>query len=142
MRTTPGPACWIGINSRHEKLACRAGLWTRLGIFGTPPLLHQSRLRTDPGSDAGGLTWGYGIEMQDRVQHLNINIGFLRHRRTAQMHCVQLAPQAFCQPLEIEQLAIGARCERLREEYWSALYGLGTSIPVTALDVESARLLQ
>ncbi len=31
------------------------------------------------------------------------------------------------------------RLKRLREEYWSALYGLGTSIPVTALDVESAR---
>jgi len=31
------------------------------------------------------------------------------------------------------------RLKRLREEYWSALYGLGTSIPVTALDEESAR---
>lgn len=31
------------------------------------------------------------------------------------------------------------RLKRLREEYWSALYGLGTSIPVTALDKESAR---
>jgi type I restriction enzyme M protein len=31
------------------------------------------------------------------------------------------------------------RLKRLREEHWSALYGLGTSIPVTALDVESAR---
>jgi len=31
------------------------------------------------------------------------------------------------------------RLKRLREEYWSALYGLGTSIPVTALDVASAR---
>ena len=31
------------------------------------------------------------------------------------------------------------RLKRLREEYWSALYGLGTSIPVTGLDVESAR---
>lgn len=31
------------------------------------------------------------------------------------------------------------RLKRLREEYWSALYGLGTSIPVTALDVHSAR---
>ena len=31
------------------------------------------------------------------------------------------------------------RLKRLREEYWSALYGLGTSIPVTALDMESAR---
>jgi type I restriction enzyme M protein len=31
------------------------------------------------------------------------------------------------------------RLKRLREEYWSALYGLGTSIPVTALDAESAR---
>ncbi len=31
------------------------------------------------------------------------------------------------------------RLKRLREEYWSALYGLGTSIPVTALDPESAR---
>lgn len=31
------------------------------------------------------------------------------------------------------------RLKRLREEYWSALYGLGTSIPVTALDSESAR---
>lgn len=31
------------------------------------------------------------------------------------------------------------RLKRLREEYWSALYGLGTSIPVTTLDVESAR---
>lgn len=31
------------------------------------------------------------------------------------------------------------RLKRLREEYWSALYGLGTSIPVTALDTESAR---
>ncbi|WFC14691.1 N-6 DNA methylase [Aeromonas salmonicida] len=31
------------------------------------------------------------------------------------------------------------RLKRLREEYWSALYGLGTSIPVTALDVDSAR---
>lgn len=31
------------------------------------------------------------------------------------------------------------RLKRLREEHWSALYGLGTSIPVTALDAESAR---
>jgi type I restriction enzyme M protein len=31
------------------------------------------------------------------------------------------------------------RLKRLREEYWSALYGLGTSIPVTALEVDSAR---
>jgi type I restriction enzyme M protein len=31
------------------------------------------------------------------------------------------------------------RLKRLREEYWSALYGLGTTIPVTALDTESAR---
>ncbi len=31
------------------------------------------------------------------------------------------------------------RLKRLREEYWSALYGLGTSVPVTALDTESAR---
>ena len=31
------------------------------------------------------------------------------------------------------------RLKRLREEYWSALYGLGTSIPVTALDTQSAR---
>lgn len=31
------------------------------------------------------------------------------------------------------------RLKRLREEYWSALYGLGTSIPVTALDTDSAR---
>ncbi|QDL39327.1 N-6 DNA methylase [Rhodoferax sediminis] len=31
------------------------------------------------------------------------------------------------------------RLKRLREEYWSALYGLGTSIPVTVLDTESAR---
>ena len=31
------------------------------------------------------------------------------------------------------------RLKRLREEYWSALYGLGTNIPVTALDPESAR---
>jgi type I restriction enzyme M protein len=31
------------------------------------------------------------------------------------------------------------RLKRLREEYWSALYGLGNSIPVTALDIESAR---
>ena len=31
------------------------------------------------------------------------------------------------------------RLKRLREEHWSALYGLGTSIPVTALEVESAR---
>jgi type I restriction enzyme M protein len=31
------------------------------------------------------------------------------------------------------------RLKRLREEYWSALYGLGTSIPVTALDMHSAR---
>lgn len=31
------------------------------------------------------------------------------------------------------------RLKRLREEYWSALYGLGTNIPVTALDLESAR---
>lgn len=31
------------------------------------------------------------------------------------------------------------RLKRLREEYWSALYGLGTSIPVTTLDMESAR---
>ena len=31
------------------------------------------------------------------------------------------------------------RLKRLREEYWSALYGLGTSISVTALDVDSAR---
>jgi type I restriction enzyme M protein len=31
------------------------------------------------------------------------------------------------------------RLKRLREQYWSALYGLGTSIPVTALDTHSAR---
>lgn len=31
------------------------------------------------------------------------------------------------------------RLKRLREEYWSALYGLGTSIPVTVLDDENAR---
>ena len=31
------------------------------------------------------------------------------------------------------------RLKRLREEYWSALYGLGTSIQVTALDAENAR---
>jgi len=31
------------------------------------------------------------------------------------------------------------RLKRLREEYWSALYGLGTSVQVTALDPESAR---
>lgn len=31
------------------------------------------------------------------------------------------------------------RLKRLREEYWSALYGLGTSIQVTALDAEHAR---
>jgi type I restriction enzyme M protein len=31
------------------------------------------------------------------------------------------------------------RLKRLREEYWSALYGLGTSISVKVLDVESAR---
>jgi type I restriction enzyme M protein len=31
------------------------------------------------------------------------------------------------------------RLKRLREEYWSALYGLGMSIPVTVLDKESAR---
>lgn len=31
------------------------------------------------------------------------------------------------------------RLKRLREEYWSALYGLGTNIPVTALDEDSAR---
>ena len=31
------------------------------------------------------------------------------------------------------------RLKRLREEYWSALYGLGTSVPVTALDPDSAR---
>ena len=31
------------------------------------------------------------------------------------------------------------RLKRLREEYWSALYGLGTSIPVMTLDMESAR---
>lgn len=31
------------------------------------------------------------------------------------------------------------RLKRLREEYWSALYGLGTSIPVMVLDTESAR---
>lgn len=31
------------------------------------------------------------------------------------------------------------RLKRLREEYWSALYGLGTNIPVTVLDPESAR---
>lgn len=31
------------------------------------------------------------------------------------------------------------RLKRLREEYWSALYGLGTNIPVTALDRESAQ---
>jgi type I restriction enzyme M protein len=31
------------------------------------------------------------------------------------------------------------RLKRLREEYWHALYGLGTSISVTALDSESAR---
>lgn len=31
------------------------------------------------------------------------------------------------------------RLKRLREEYWSALYGLGTSIQVTALDEKSAR---
>lgn len=31
------------------------------------------------------------------------------------------------------------RLKRLREEYWSALYGLGTSFSVTVLDPESAR---
>ena len=31
------------------------------------------------------------------------------------------------------------RLKRLREEYWSALYGLGTSISVTSLDIQSAR---
>ena len=31
------------------------------------------------------------------------------------------------------------RLKRLREEYWSALYGLGTNFSVTALDEESAR---
>jgi type I restriction enzyme M protein len=31
------------------------------------------------------------------------------------------------------------RLKRLRKEYWSALYGLGTSIPVTSLDMQSAR---
>ncbi len=31
------------------------------------------------------------------------------------------------------------RLKRLREEYWSALYGLGTSIQVTSLDIDSAR---
>ncbi|SDZ85782.1 N-6 DNA methylase [Microbulbifer marinus] len=31
------------------------------------------------------------------------------------------------------------RLKRLREEYWSALYGLGTRVQVTALDIESAR---
>jgi type I restriction enzyme M protein len=31
------------------------------------------------------------------------------------------------------------RLKRLREEYWSALYGLGTTMAVTALDSESAR---
>jgi type I restriction enzyme M protein len=31
------------------------------------------------------------------------------------------------------------RLKRLREEYWSALYGIGISIPVTALDILSAR---
>ena len=31
------------------------------------------------------------------------------------------------------------RLKRLREEYWSALFGLGTSFQVTALDSESAR---
>lgn len=31
------------------------------------------------------------------------------------------------------------RLKRLREEYWSALYGIGTSIAVTALDNDSAR---
>jgi type I restriction enzyme M protein len=33
------------------------------------------------------------------------------------------------------------RMQRLRHEYWSALYGLGNQIPVTALDPESAREL-
>lgn len=33
------------------------------------------------------------------------------------------------------------RMQRLRHEYWSALYGLGNQIPVTALDAESAREL-
>jgi type I restriction enzyme M protein len=31
------------------------------------------------------------------------------------------------------------RLKRLREEYWSALYGLGTSVQVTALDADDAR---
>lgn len=31
------------------------------------------------------------------------------------------------------------RLKRLREEYWSALYGLGTGISVTALDADNAR---
>ena len=31
------------------------------------------------------------------------------------------------------------RLKRLREEYWSALYGLGTTLSVTALDEENAR---
>lgn len=33
------------------------------------------------------------------------------------------------------------RLKRLREEHWSALYGLGTSVQVTALDDESARMV-
>lgn len=33
------------------------------------------------------------------------------------------------------------RMQRLRHEYWSALYGLGNQIPVTALDPESAKEL-
>jgi type I restriction enzyme M protein len=33
------------------------------------------------------------------------------------------------------------RLKRLREEYWSALYGIGISIPVTFLDQESAKEL-
>ncbi|MBT3190932.1 MAG: restriction endonuclease subunit M, partial [Verrucomicrobia bacterium] len=31
------------------------------------------------------------------------------------------------------------RLKRLREEYWSALFGLGTRIPLTSLDAEAAR---
>src|SRR5262249_11477793 len=31
------------------------------------------------------------------------------------------------------------RLKRLREKYWSALFGLGINVPVTALDVQSAR---
>ena len=70
----------------RKNLGSRAGPGTRSNFFERPPHFRPwagSHLRADPGSDAGCLAWGYGIMVQDRVKHLNIDGGFLRHCRAA-----------------------------------------------------------